>query len=149
MKKPSLLALVVCLSFASFGPFGADAASAQEVDEANSPVEPPSKEADAVCLPTCRIGYVCHPQRRDCVSACTPPCADSEVCSEEAECVQRRGAEAQPSAEVGDRRFRIVLLGRFGLGPRAKLKYTEPASSSDSVIEETMRSTLGFDLRIE
>ncbi len=42
-----------------------------------------------------------------------------------------------------------MLLGRFGLGPKVKLKYSDQGSYSDSVIEETPRATLGFDLRFE
>ncbi len=150
MKKRSLLALLVCLFVVASRPFGGRAASAQEVDEAESPVEPPSTDDDAVCFPTCPIGYVCHPQRRDCVSACNPPCADWEVCSEEGECVQRRGAEAQPSGEVGDRRFRIVLLGRFGLVGDSRTTVEFPLVNAEELqIKYKPGATLGFDLRFE
>jgi hypothetical protein len=39
------------------------------------------------CLPACRSGYVCV--QATCVSACNPPCADTERCTEAGECVAR------------------------------------------------------------
>lgn len=45
------------------------------------------------CVPDCRQGYVCH--QGSCVSACNPPCANGERCTEDVVCV----AEAeQPAA---------------------------------------------------
>ena len=149
MKIRIPLALVAYLFLASSGAFRAHAASAEEPDEASSLVEPPSTEADEDCFPACRIGYVCHPQKGDCVSACNPPCANWEVCSEEAECVQRPGAVAQPSGEVGDRRFRIVLLGRFGLVGRSRTTVDSPFDSGEFQIKYKPGATLGFDLRFE
>lgn len=48
---------------------------------------PRSSRADD-CLPACRSGYVCVDAV--CVSACNPPCPDTERCTDAGECVPRQ-----------------------------------------------------------
>lgn len=123
MKKGSLLALVACLLFAFFGPFGAHAASAQEVDEANSTEEPPSTEADAVCIPACGLGHVCHPRTGDYVSACNPHALTGRS-------VWKR-ASASSVAEPGRSRALRSVTGVFE-SSRSAASASAPRSSSST-----------------
>lgn len=57
------------------------------------PPEPPPPLAEGEtlppgtgCLPACRAGYVCGPNRT-CVSICNPPCGAGETCTPDARCV--------------------------------------------------------------
>ena len=147
MKSLTILSLFAWLSLVA-----PQAASAQEFERSTAvdleaSISVPPAEG---CFPPCRRGYLCHPDELECVSACNPPCAASEVCSEEAECVPRDEAPAEPSAEIDDRRFRLVLLGRFGLGGKARSKLNDGLEFfAISEIEGTPGATLGFDLRFE
>mgnify|MGYP001818641816 CR=1 FL=1 len=146
MREIGLFASLACLLLCS-----ARVALAEQPSE-NAAAEPEtsvSPEAVETCFPACRSGYVCRPEKLECVSICDPPCGDRETCSNDAECIKLRLLRAKERPRGGDRRLRLLLLGRFGLGPKVKLKYTDPFSSSDGVIEETPRATLGFDLRVE
>ncbi|MFO0568216.1 MAG: hypothetical protein U0263_21325 [Polyangiaceae bacterium] len=48
------------------------------------------------CQPACRKGYVCV--KGACVSACNPPCAAGERCTEKGECISDPNASAAPPA---------------------------------------------------
>jgi hypothetical protein len=57
---------------------------------------------------------------------------------------------AEPGSENGDRRFRFVVLGRFGFGGTSRVNLTEPLDFTDvTTIEGKPGATLGFDLRFE
>lgn len=147
MHRLTVLSLLACLSIVAPA-----AASAQQSEESTSPSPGPSVSVPPAegCFPPCRSGYLCHPDKLECVSACNPPCAASEVCSEGAECVPRDEAPAEQSAEIDDRRFRLVLLGRFGLGGKARSKLNDGLEFFViSEVEVTPGATLGFDLRFE
>lgn len=99
-----------------------------EADEAGDPEEgeddaegADAADAEEECLPACRRGYVCV--RGECVSACNPPCADGEVCTEERECVPDTpvpgsgAAEPSPPTPPPDpagHRFVMGLHSAFG-----------------------------------
>lgn len=106
----------------------------------------PAKE----CFPACRSGYVCQPEKLECVSVCNPPCDDDEVCTENAECIpDGRLAEPEPErAELGDRRFRLVLLGRFGLLGQLTLGVRDFTGDVDGSFRPE-KPTTGFELRFE
>ena len=108
-----------------------------------------SEEPAETCFPPCRAGYVCHPDRLQCVSLCNPPCANGEACTEEAECVPNSSASTRRQRDSGDRRFRIALLGRFGLGGKSVLKIDDSIISGSGEFSATPGATLGFDLRFE
>jgi hypothetical protein len=144
MKLIGLFATLACLLFGNTRVALAEEPSATARPEAS--VSPESVEA---CFPACRSGYVCHPEKRECVSICDPLCDARETCSKEAVCIKPGLVRRRERPRGGDRRLRLLLLGRFGLGPKLELAYTDPFSSSDGVVEETPRATLGFDLRVE
>lgn len=144
MKRFSLFVMLVWL-----GNVGGDAASAQEAAAGVEPEHSDSAETEEACFPACRSGYICHPQKKECVSICNPPCGAWEVCTEEAECAPQESAPAKEHAQPGDRRFRFVLLGRFGLGGKVKVNFTNPLSMEEGVLEAKPGATLGFDLRFE
>lgn len=98
------------------------------------------------CFPACRAGYVCHPDKLECVSLCNPPCPSSDVCTEDAECLPR-APSPKPKA---DQRFRVGLLARFGFGGKSVLKLNAPDGISvPDEVSGTPGVTLGFDLRFE
>lgn len=66
-----------------------------------------------------------------------------------AECVPCDPAPAGKRAKSADRRFRIALLGRFGLGGKSVLKIDSPFASVPDEFKTTPGATLGFDLRFE
>ena len=144
MKAIGLFATLACLLLGNTRVALAEEPSTNAKSEAS--VSPESVEA---CFPPCRSGYACHPEKGECVSICDPPCDARETCSEEAVCTKLGLVRRRERPRGGDRRLRLLLLGRFGLGPKLKLEYTDPFSSSDGVVEETPRATLGFDLRVE
>jgi len=105
------------------------------------------------CFPPCRSGYLCHPLKQECVQLCNPPCASGETCTEEGECVATGPpmtlADSPSAAEAGDLRFRLVLLGRFGLGGKLKNKFDDQFAGGRTTAEFGPEATLGFDLRFE
>lgn len=146
MKEHRLLVAAASLLFTS-----AQVARAQGAPE-NVPAEADpavSVEPAKTCFPPCRTGYVCHPDTLECVSICNPPCANWETCTEEAECAPSSAATARVRRESGDRRFRIALLGRFGLGKKSVVKIDGSMFSGPDELETTPGATLGFDLRFE
>jgi len=146
MKEHRLLVAAASLLFTS-----AQVALAQGAPE-NVPAEADpavSAELAKTCFPPCRTGYVCHPDTLECVSICNPPCANWETCTEEAECAPNSAANARVRRESGDRRFRIALLGRFGLGGKSVVKIDGSIFSGPDELETTPGATLGFDLRFE
>lgn len=59
-------------------------------------------------------------------------------------------ADSKPTQAVGDLRFRLVLLGRFGLGGTLRNKLEDPFGSGLQVsVDFEPEATLGFDLRFE
>ena len=134
---------------------GASQVTAQEIEASASGNESESlgiEEGDA-CFPPCRSGYLCHPVKAECVQLCNPPCASDEVCTEAAECVAKEPTTAAPTGAsreptTGDRRFRMLFLGRFGLGGRLKVKFDDFFAGAGSAVGDA-RATLGFDLRFE
>ncbi|MGB5809840.1 MAG: hypothetical protein WBG86_04870 [Polyangiales bacterium] len=54
-----------------------------------------------------------------------------------------------PSAELGDRRFRLVVLGRFGVGGKVKVATVDLLMIEGSTIEAKANTTFGLDLRFE
>ncbi|MFW2390157.1 MAG: hypothetical protein ACN4G0_17605 [Polyangiales bacterium] len=153
MKKQALFAFLACLMSLGPGP-----ASSQDVEEeAALPAAPAPLAHDenasaapaAGCFPDCRSGYVCHPEKLECVSICNPPCDRWETCTEEAECVPQGQKSKKQAGEVGDRRFRIVLLGRFGLVGKSKTTLADLYGSGEIEVEGEPGATLGFDLRFE
>jgi len=64
---------------------------------------PPAAQpaAPVACVPACRSGYMCY--QGQCVSACNPPCAANERCTENAQCVLQAPAPVAPApiAPVG------------------------------------------------
>ena len=58
--------------------------------------------------------------------------------------------DSMQTQAVGNRRFRLVLLGRFGLGGTLKNKFTDPFGSGlQGSVDFEPTATLGFDLRFE
>lgn len=49
------------------------------------------------CYPPCRAGFLCH--QGQCVSACNPPCAASELCAPTGECVSRCNPACGPGQQ--------------------------------------------------
>lgn len=146
MKESHLLVVAASLLLA-----GARVALAQDVPE-SVPAEfdsGVSEEPAKTCFPPCRTGYVCHPNTLECVSNCNPPCANWETCTAEAECAPNSAAPARVRRESGDRRFRIALLGRFGLGGKSVVKIDGSVFSGSDEFETKPGATLGFDVRFE
>lgn len=48
------------------------------------------KDTAKQCFPPCRPGYVCHPEKGECVDMCNPPCPDGMVCVD-GDCVLIKG----------------------------------------------------------
>lgn len=146
MREIGLLASLACLLLGSARVALAEQPSGNPVVEPEVSASPEPVES---CFPACRSGYVCCPEKLECVSICDPPCEAREACGEDAECIKLGLVRARKRPRGGDRRWRLLLLGRFGLGPKVELEYSDPFSSSAGVVEETPRATLGFDLRVE
>lgn len=72
---------------------------------------PPGDAGGPTCLPACRTGYVCI--QAQCVSACNPPCAAGEVCTDDAACTP---APATPRAGGSQE-----LFGEGGEQPEAPI----------------------------
>jgi hypothetical protein len=62
---------------------------------ASGGAEPP---AEKTCLPACRTGFVCIEDR--CVTACNPPCAESERCTAQGECERRVESAPTDSSSI-------------------------------------------------
>jgi len=59
-------------------------------------------------------------------------------------------ADSTPTQAVGDLRFRLVLLGRFGLGGTLRNKFEDPfVGGGQMTADFEPEATLGFDLRFE
>lgn len=90
------------------------------------------------------VSFVCL-----CFAGASPAYAQEAETPASAEEAQSE-AQAKPGGAVGDRRFRLVVLGRFGLGGTAKLNLTIPDAFADvTVVVAQPGATLGFDLRFE
>lgn len=103
--------------------FSTQVASAQDepVGDSAETAAIDSPDPAATCFPPCRSGHVCHPDTLECVSISNPD----------------------------DRRFRIALLGRFGLGGSTVVKFSNPITSTEGELKGENGATLGFDLRFE
>lgn len=100
------------------------------------------------CFPACRRNYVCHPEKLECVSVCNPACDDHEVCTEDAACIPDGRFNDPEREDLGDERFRVVLLGRFGVLGKLTLGVRDFMGD----VEESFRPekpTAGFELRFE
>jgi hypothetical protein len=53
------------------------------------------EQPPAACFPDCRPGFICH--EGQCVSACNPPCGESEMCTADALCVAKPAAAPAPA----------------------------------------------------
>lgn len=89
-----------------------------------------------VCVPSCRSGYLCH--EGSCISACNPPCSESETCSSDGACRSRASSQDKNESHVpsdghpermnrqtpsGWANVHVNALGllQFGLNPRLEL----------------------------
>lgn len=75
----------------------AGAAHAQAVPNASSPTSPSSPPVTE-CFPACRAGYLCH--QGQCVSACNPACAPTEMCTLDGTCVANPAVAAPAPVPV-------------------------------------------------
>jgi len=159
MVRYCLSAWFVALLLSAPGTAGAEQAAETRAPETElagtepaetEPAEVAPAQSSEGCFPSCRSGYVCHPELGECVSICNPPCSAWEVCTAEAECVGEGDAPEAPPSKLGDMRFRVALLARIGFA--GKLTSTIRDSSGGGTIKvkgKPDRATLGFDLRIE
>jgi hypothetical protein len=60
-------------------------AGGRVADAAPFPANATEQKASTTCVPDCRSGFVCVDGQ--CVSACNPPCAATEVCTAQGSCV--------------------------------------------------------------
>jgi hypothetical protein len=79
-------------------PAAAATAPTAPVETAPRPAPAPPAQVASTCFPACRAGYLCH--EGQCVSACNPPCAASEVCTSTGACEAAPSAVAPPAASA-------------------------------------------------
>jgi hypothetical protein len=112
------------------------------------PSSPPAAEASPTvaateCAPACRTGYLC--MEGQCVSACNPPCAASERCTANGECLAQApvfpageapittaSAVADPDAERHDG-FMLRMALTFGASRTTESFVTDTAGSTEFV----------------
>ncbi len=99
--------------------------------------------ADAECFPACRCGYVCSPQGQ-CVSACNPPCGDSQACTN-GECVDRHAPQqaAAPQSTEPARPFEITLGVGAQKGTRSGASW---GATPEAAFAYTLTSGRAFEL---